>query len=49
MENIILIAILVVILGFAIWYIVHEKKKGKKCVGCPYAGTCGKCSCQSKK
>ena len=34
MENIILIAILVVILGFAIWYIVHEKKKGKKCVGC---------------
>jgi len=27
---------------FAVRYIVKEKKKGNKCVGCPYAGECCK-------
>ena len=39
-ENIIIIAILVAILGFAIVYIVKAKKSGKKCIGCPDSGTC---------
>ncbi len=48
-ENIIIIAILVAILGFAIFYIVKAKKSGKKCIGCPDAGNCatkkGGCGC----
>ncbi len=47
-ENIIMIAILAAILGFAIAYIVKAKKNGKQCVGCPYAGECGKKSCECK-
>ena len=40
MDNFIIIAILVVIIGCAIAYIVREKKKGTKCIGCPNAKTC---------
>lgn len=41
-----IIAIIAVaaIVFFAIRYIVKEKKKGKKCIGCPYAGECCKYS-----
>jgi len=52
MANFIAIVILGLILGFAIGYIVKSKKKGAKCIGCPYAGEChpksgGKsCTCQ---
>ena len=34
--------ILVVIIGAAITYIIKEKKKGTKCIGCPHAGECQK-------
>ncbi len=47
MTNVIVILIVAVIVGVAIAYIVKEKKKGTKCIGCPSAGTCthkGKCS-----
>ena len=49
MADIIIVAILLVIVGAAISYIVKEKKRGVKCIGCPSAGTCGKknCGCQS--
>lgn len=45
MENIVIIALLVVILGFAIRYIVKAKKNGGKCIGCPNAKTCNSCNC----
>ena len=45
MENLIVIAIVLVIVGLACLYIYREKKKGKVCVGCPYGGTCGKSNC----
>jgi hypothetical protein len=48
MENIIIIAVLVVILGFAIGYIIKAKKNGEKCIGCPNAKQCSNksnCSC----
>ncbi len=50
MDNIIIIAILVVIVGLASLYIYRAKKKGKKCIGCPDSGSCpssknGGCSC----
>lgn len=35
MENIIIVAIILVIVVLAITYIIKEKKKGKKCIGCP--------------
>ncbi|MBE7047545.1 MAG: FeoB-associated Cys-rich membrane protein [Ruminococcaceae bacterium] len=53
MQNIIIIIILALILGGALWYIIRSKKNGNKCIGCPYGKMCqsGKnnnapCSCQ---
>ncbi len=40
MDNFIVIAIIVVILALAIFYIVRAKKNGVKCIGCPDAKTC---------
>ncbi|MBP3300143.1 MAG: FeoB-associated Cys-rich membrane protein [Clostridia bacterium] len=41
MENVIAAIVIALILGGAIAYIVKEKKKGTKCIGCPYASDCG--------
>ena len=57
MENIIIIAVLVVIIGAAVGYIIKAKKSGKKCIGCPdgcscssgesgCGGNCGSCNCK---
>ena len=35
------IAAVVLIVGAAVFYIVRAKKRGEKCVGCPYAKQCG--------
>ena len=35
------IAAIVLIVGAAILYIVRAKRRGEKCVGCPYAKQCG--------
>ncbi len=47
MENFILIAVLVVVLALAIGYVIKQKKKGIKCIGCPdsknCSGNCGSC------
>ena len=43
MENIIIIAIVAIILALAVVYILRAKKKGKKCIGCPYSESCSKC------
>lgn len=53
MENVIVIAILVAILGAAVRYVYKAKKRGQKCIGCPDGGNCsgncsgcaGNCSC----
>lgn len=44
MENFIVIAIVVIIVGLAAFYVYKAKKSGKKCIGCPYSE-----SCSSKK
>lgn len=44
MVNIIIAAILIILVGAAVFYIWKEKKKGKKCIGCPYSGS-GSCHC----
>ena len=47
-EIFILIAIIHII-GGAVAYIIVQKKKGKKCIGCPCADKCqGKCQCNKK-
>ena len=35
------IAVVVLTLSAAVFYIVRAKKRGEKCVGCPYARECG--------
>jgi len=40
MEDLILVAVLVLIIGGAVVYIIKEKKRGVKCIGCPAAGEC---------
>ncbi len=40
MDNIIAVIILVLVLSLASLYVYREKKKGKKCIGCPYAKDC---------
>ena len=48
MDNLILIAIILLILGAVIAYIVKAKKQGVKCIGCPNAKRCAGChKCQS--
>ena len=53
MADIIVVMIILFIVGAAVVYIVKEKKRGTKCIGCPVANTCpsanaGKCSCKSQ-
>jgi len=46
MTNFIVILIVAAIVGAAAVYIIKEKKRGVKCIGCPSAETCphnGKC------
>lgn len=44
MKTLILIVLLLAILGGAVVYVVKAKKRGDKCIGCPYAKNCsGKC------
>lgn len=38
-----LIAVLVLIAGAAIYAIWRSKKKGQKCIGCPDSGSCNGC------
>lgn len=50
--DVIAISLILVVVGIATAYIVISKKKGKKCIGCPYGSSCsGKCSsnCSSGK
>ena len=46
MTDYIVIAIVLVLAGLAAFYIIKQKKKGAKCIGCPYAKDCsGSCGC----
>jgi len=49
MDNVIIIAIILVIIALASWYVIRAKKKGKKCIGCP-DGCCSAdcCNCNHK-
>ena len=45
MENIIIAAIIILIVGAAGLYVYKAKKSGQKCIGCPDSKTCsGHCA-----
>ncbi len=53
MVDFIIVLIILLIVGVAVAYIVREKKRGVKCVGCPSGGICphsakGKCHCSKE-
>lgn len=46
LTDFIIVLVIAVIIGAALWYIIRAKRSGKRCVGCPDGGACGKgCSC----
>lgn len=47
MENLIVIGILLILVGIAVFYIWKEKKKGTRCIGCPSAGCCSGSGCNN--
>ena len=56
MTDFIVIAIVLFILALSICYIIKEKKRGVKCIGCPFGDACsGKqqeresCTCNCQK
>lgn len=53
MENAVIIAVVLVIIGLAGFYVYKAKKSGKKCIGCPdggnCSGSCSSCGCGCKK
>ncbi len=44
LTDIIVIAVIVLVVGSALAYIIKAKKSGKKCIGCPDS-----CSCSAKE
>ena len=40
MTDILFALIILAIVGGAVAYVVREKKKGTRCIGCPMAGKC---------
>ena len=47
-TDIVVIAVVLAIIGGALAYMIREKKRGKKCIGCPYSEGCkGKCGCDT--
>lgn len=41
MEDVVIILILAAIVGGIVWYLLRARKRGEKCIGCPYAKQCG--------
>ncbi|MBP3369040.1 MAG: FeoB-associated Cys-rich membrane protein [Clostridia bacterium] len=53
LADIIIVAILAAICTGIIIYIVRQKRRGVKCIGCPYSGECSNknnsgCCCEKK-
>ena len=49
MENLIIIVLLAIVVFGAVFYVYKEKKSGRKCIGCPSSGSCGKKQCDCEK
>lgn len=40
LANVIVMLVLILIIGSAVFYLLRAKKKGVKCIGCPSGGSC---------
>lgn len=49
MGDFVVAGILIIIVGAAVLYIIKEKKKGTRCIGCPSAGSCPSKGCCNTK
>ena len=45
LENIILVAAILLILGGAAIYVIKAKKSGSHCIGCPHSKQCSSKTC----
>ena len=43
----IVLAVITVIVTAIVYFIVRQKKKGVKCIGCPHSKSCSSCNCNS--
>ena len=52
MTDYVIIGILLLIIGSAVFYIIKAKKNGARCIGCPMSGKCTagskNCSCNGQ-
>lgn len=52
-ANIIIVALLIAITAAIVLYLIKAKRRGDKCIGCPYAkqcgGNCGSQTVENKK
>lgn len=50
MTDILIIAIVILVIGSAAFYVIRSRKQGHKCIGCPYAKQAenGSCPCHQK-
>lgn len=52
MMNFLLALCILLPVGAVILFLIREKRRGRHCIGCPYAASCGKnksCTCVPKK
>ncbi len=48
MTNILIVAVLIAVIALAASYIYKEKRRGSKCIGCPYSKSCSS-GCQKNE
>lgn len=48
MENFIIAIVIILIVAGIVFYLVKAKKRGQKCIGCPYSKQCN-CGCDGNK
>ncbi|MBR6502316.1 MAG: FeoB-associated Cys-rich membrane protein [Clostridia bacterium] len=44
----VILGIVTMIVVAVITYIIRQKKKGVKCIGCPHGKSCSNCNCKNK-
>ena len=47
LPSIIAGAVIFLIVGGAVAYIIKAKKSGKRCIGCPDSASCGRADCEN--
>ena len=45
LSDYIVLGCFILVIALVIFFVIREKKKGKACIGCPYAESCNKHSC----